>query len=511
MIYKNKYRIIIFIATVFICFIVIYLNLLSHQKTQEIYMTHTKKNILNLKKDFLKDTIENMFIEMDEIRETKHRNYKKNTEARLRWMNNELDLNENEFNDFFVNTFKEDEMEGMWTALLWNDATGEILYDSSDLDSDNLNYTIDELKDTILSSYAQIENGSIKGIFGVSNAYIEQSAKNEIGNIIRNRKFSNDSYIWVNEIINYEGGDAYAIRRVHPNLKETEGMTLSTGMQDIAGNLPYLEELEGIREHEEIFYTYFFKKFNSDEISEKMTYAKLYKEYDWIVAMGVHFDDIDPVVQNINNEISELSKDTIIQTLKYIFSVLILGFLVLYLLEKRNLLNSTHNLEKQVNIDLVTKAFSRRFGEKNIQEYFKQYILNKKTTAIMMFDLDDFKSINDKYGHNMGDVVLYEVCQTINQMNRSSDFLVRWGGDEFIGVFPGLKEEIIPEFGQKIMDAISSLEIKTGEGNIKVSISVGFAVFDETDTDYNDAIKRADDALYKSKREGKNKVTINTQ
>lgn len=508
MIYKNKYRIITFIATSVICFIVIYLNLLSHQKTQEIYMTHTKKSILNLKKDFLKDTVENMFIEMDEIRETKHRNYKKNTEARLRWMHNELDLDEDEFINFFVNAFEEDETEGMWTALLWNDSTGEILYNSSNVDSVNLNHTIDELMDTTLSSYAQIEKGSIKGIFGVSNAYIEQRAKNEIGHIIRSRKFSNDSYIWVNEIISYEGGEDYAIRKVHPNLIETEGMLLSTEMQDIAGNLPYLEELEGIREHGEIFYTYFFKKLNSDEISEKMTYAKLYKEYDWIVGMGVHFDDIDPVVQNINNEISELSKDTILQTLKYIFIVLILGFLVLYLIEKRNLLNSTHNLEKQVNIDLVTKTFSRRFGEKNIQEYFNQYLLNKNTTAIMMFDLDDFKSINDKHGHNMGDVVLYEVCKTINQMNRSSDFLVRWGGDEFIGIFPGLKEENIPEFGQKIVDAISSLEIKTGEGNIKVSISVGFAVFDEADTDYNEVIKRADDALYKSKREGKNKVNF---
>lgn len=156
----------------------------------------------------------------------------------------------------------------------------------------------------------------------------------------------------------------------------------------------------------------------------------------------------------------------------------------------------------------MTKAFSRRYGENKLTEHFKQYKLTGDKPAIMMLDIDDFKQINDKYGHNVGDVVLKDIVCTINHIIRSSDQLIRWGGDEFVGIFPGLREEHIAEFSQKILDGISSLEIPAGREIIKTSISIGFSYFNETDTDYNDVIKKADAALYKSKAEGKNKVNI---
>jgi len=111
--------------------------------------------------------------------------------------------------------------------------------------------------------------------------------KEEVAASIRNRRFSNESYIWINEVINYEGGDRYAIRRVHPNLPETEGTYLSTHAEDLAGNRPYEEELQGVKENGEHFFRYYFKKLNSEEIGEKITYAKLYKDFDWIITMGV--------------------------------------------------------------------------------------------------------------------------------------------------------------------------------------------------------------------------------
>jgi hypothetical protein len=71
--------------------------------------------------------------------------------------------------------------------------------------------------------------------------------------LIRGRKFSNDSYIWVNEIVNYEGGDKYAIRRVHPNLRDTEGTYLSTFMKDINGKLPYWRSWKASKSMERLF------------------------------------------------------------------------------------------------------------------------------------------------------------------------------------------------------------------------------------------------------------------
>ena len=82
------------------------------------------------------------------------------------------------------------------------------------------------------------------------------------------------------------------------------------------------------------------------------------------------------------------------------------------------------------------------------------------------------------------------------------------GGDEFVGIFPGLREENVIEFGEKFLDKISSLDILVENQVINLTISVGFSYFKDTDIDYNDVLKRADDAMYKSKKEGKNKVNI---
>lgn len=490
-----------------ICLIIVYLNLLSHEKTQKIYLQQTENSIIDLKKDFLKDTVNNIILEIDRLRETKNNNYKKNIEYRLRRFQDELYLTDEEFIKVFIDRFNDDRSSKMWTAFLWDNKTGEILYDSSELQMETIESTEEALK-PLLSYHVVIEKGDIQGIFGVSKFYIDELVKEEIGDIIRGRKFSNESYIWVNEIINYEGGENYAIRKIHPNLRDTEGSYLSTDMEDIKGNLPYLEELDGIKENREIFSTYYFNKLNSSDIAEKLTYAKLYKDFDWIIAMGVHLDDINDYTEKTNNKIKVLSNKAIIGLIRYIFIILLIGFIILYLIDKNHLLTSTRSLEKEINLDKLTSASSRRFGEISLNSLFKQYKLTGEKPAIMMFDIDDFKNVNDKYGHKAGDIVLIEIVQIINRIIRSSDQLIRWGGDEFVGIFPGLREEHIIEFGQKILSGVSSLEILVGNETIGITISIGFSYFKETDNDFNDVLKRIDDAMYKSKEQGKDKVNI---
>lgn len=209
---KNKYKIITFIVSAIICLIVIYLHLLSHKKTQKIYLQQTEKIIMDLKKDFLKNTVDNIFLEIDSLRETEYRNCKKNVNTRLRRFHDELNLTDEEFIKFFMGKFSDDLEPEMWTALLWNNKTGKILYGTANL---NIKSTKDNVKDlkSLLSFHAVIEKGDIEGVFGVSKFYINELVKNEIGNVIRNREFSNDSYLWVNQVINYEGGKDYAIRK----------------------------------------------------------------------------------------------------------------------------------------------------------------------------------------------------------------------------------------------------------------------------------------------------------
>lgn len=504
---KNKYKISTFIVSCIICLIVVYLNLVSHEKTQKIYIQQTEKTIIELKKDFLKDTVGNVILEIDNLRNTKYDNYKKNSDSRFRRFEEELNLTDKEFVKTFIDRFNGDLNPNMWTAFLWDNQTGEVLYSSPNISIETIESTVKNLEIS-LSSYNVIKKGNIEGIFGISRSYIDELVKVEIGNSIKNRKFSNDSYIWINEVINYEGGKDYAIRRVQPNLVGTEGDYLSTDMEDIKGNLPYLEELEGIKKDGEIFFAYYFKELSTSKISEKITYAKLYKDYDWIIAMGVQLDDIAAYTENTNNEIHSLSSIAIMRLLSYIFIVLLIGFVVLYILERRQLTTSTKYLEKVINVDTLTGANSRRYGETNLNDCFKQYKSTGEKSAIMMFDIDGFKDINDKHGHKAGDTVLVEVVKEINHIIRSSDKLIRWGGDEFVGILPGLREEYVSEFGEKFLEKIASLDILVENQVINLTISVGFSYFKDTDIDYNDVLKRADDAMYKSKREGKNKVNI---
>lgn len=504
---KKKYRIVTLLVSLLICLIVVFLNFLSHEKTQEIYLRQTEATILDLKKDFLKDTVNNIFLEIDALRANKYNSYHKNTDSRLKRFQDMLNLSDEEFIDYFISNFNDDSNSKMWAAILWDDKTGEILYNSPELHVSSIDITVKELK-SLISSHSEIEKGNIKGIFGVTNSYIDEIVKKEIGDIIRSRKFSNDSYIWVNEVVNYEGGKNYAIRRIHPNLRDTEGDYLSTDIEDIKGNLPYLEELEGINKNGEVISSYYFKKLNSSTISEKVTYARLYKDFDWIIAMGVHLDDIEAYTEKTKLEINALSSETALRLVAYTFVVFIIGFTILYIMEKNFILTSTNSYEKQINLDLLTNAYSRRYGEKNLNNFYKHYRSNGEKPAIMMLDIDDFKHINDKYGHAVGDLVLIEVVKVVNHIIRSSDKLIRWGGDEFIGVFPGLREENIIEFGKKILNGISLIEIKTETGNIGVTISIGFSYFNESDNSYDDVLKRADAAMYLSKKQGKNRANI---
>lgn len=93
----------------------------------------------------------------------------------------------------------------------------------------------------------------------LSQDQITELCVHRIGERIRNLRLIDYGYIWVNRIINYEGGDKYAVRQIHPNLPETEGDWLSTNAKDIKGNLPYEVELNGVEKNGEIYFEYYFK------------------------------------------------------------------------------------------------------------------------------------------------------------------------------------------------------------------------------------------------------------
>ena len=120
----------------------------------------------------------------------------------------------------------------------------------------------------------------------------EEKVKKIVHDTLENVLVDGNQYVWINEVVNWDGGDNYAFRFVHPNFPETEGLSLSTSLSDSHGELPYLTELQGIKENGEIHYQYYFKNYLNDQVELKYSYAKFYKDYHWIIGCGIPESDL---------------------------------------------------------------------------------------------------------------------------------------------------------------------------------------------------------------------------
>jgi len=359
-----------------------------------------------------------------------------------------------------------------------------------------------------LAAEAVIENGVLTGVFGVSHSYIDTIVQSDITEVIHHQTYENDAYIWVNEVVNYEGGKDYAIRRIHPNLIETEGDYLSTTMTDAVGGTPYLTELNGINRNGELFFTYYFKKLQSEDVSKKITYAKLYEPYDWIVAMGVHLDDLDGYVSDVRSESERLLTETVRGVLLYLISALVLGFLLIYIIMERNLRKSTKRLMEEASVDPLTGAESRRYGERILVHQYERFHVKKKQAYVAMFDIDDFKQINDQYGHEAGDQVLKHVTTTVQDIIGEDGHLIRWGGDEFVAVFDQTSKDNAIMRLDRVLYYFETHPVTLEDTQVTISLSIGLSAFMPKDRDYQEAVKRADSAMYESKKDGKCRLTV---
>ena len=359
-----------------------------------------------------------------------------------------------------------------------------------------------------MATYRLVTHGEEIIFLGISKEYSDQLVKAEVSDIIRSTRFGDNSYVWVNEIINYAGGDNYAIRIVHPNLPETEGTYLSTNTKDMSGNFPYKTELQGINKNGELFFTYYFNELESDKISEKLTYAKLYKDFDWVIAMGMYLDDIQEDIDLMNQQSIRLVSRLMLVLLLVFVIILFICYCIVTLIEKIRYHNTSKQMESEMNQDILTRAGNRRSGTIDINKAFKSYQKSEADPVIMMFDIDHFKGINDEYGHATGDLVLVEIVKAISGIIRSSDKIIRWGGDEFIIIVNGLQKKNALVFAQSILSVISDLEISLGETVITSTISIGISFFQKTDSDCMDILKRADQALYLSKAKGRNQANL---
>ena len=207
-----------------------------------------------------------------------------------------------------------------------------------------------------------------------------------------------------------------------------------------------------------------------------------------------------------------LSLQTLVTSIGVLISFAVAVYFLVIRYAKRELINlekrrvSLKKAVSKANLDALTMAGTRRFGEEYLEQVFADFRSGAPSPAILLFDIDGLKSINDNYGHSVGDLVIRAISRIVHENIRSQDMLLRWGGDEFVGCFADLDKENSLAFAQKILDLIAEIEVETGDCCIRTSISIGISYFDQEDRSFLEAINRADRAMYQSKTEGKDRA-----
>lgn len=159
--------------------------------------------------------------------------------------------------------------------------------------------------------------------------------------------------------------------------------------------------------------------------------------------------------------------------------------------------------------DGLTGAYNRQSFDQTLAAMIERCRVMNTDLSLLMLDLDDFKKINDTYGHPVGDQVLVSFCQKCRNSIRGDDILARYGGEEFAIILPGANHKISLEKGRQICDAISSVRYTTSNSQnadyFSITVSIGVTVLKKKDT-AETIIDRADKALYQAKKNGKNCV-----
>lgn len=156
--------------------------------------------------------------------------------------------------------------------------------------------------------------------------------------------------------------------------------------------------------------------------------------------------------------------------------------------------------------DGLTGLYNRRFLEETSDSLVAGVQRRNTTLGFLMCDLDFFKEVNDKYGHDVGDTVLKETSNVIKKSVRTSDLVIRFGGEEFLVLLIDIQAGTSVEIAEKIRASMEGTKIKITAGFISKNISIGICEFPHDTQSFWEAIKFADVALYKAKDSGRNRV-----
>jgi diguanylate cyclase (GGDEF)-like protein/PAS domain S-box-containing protein len=172
-----------------------------------------------------------------------------------------------------------------------------------------------------------------------------------------------------------------------------------------------------------------------------------------------------------------------------------------------NALKRIHELDDAACRDPLTEVGNRRFADLKLESSIREFRGHGLHHGILFVDIDHFKAVNDEFGHLAGDRVLAAVGRTVSSNLRTTDLVARWGGEEFLGIVYNVDAERLRALAENLRMLVASSRVVVGDQVITVTVSIGATLMRSTDT-AESLVERADALMYRSKREGRDRVSI---
>jgi diguanylate cyclase (GGDEF)-like protein len=186
-----------------------------------------------------------------------------------------------------------------------------------------------------------------------------------------------------------------------------------------------------------------------------------------------------------------------------ITTLLLLGLIYFFMSRLiKKLDEARQTIEKIAITDQLTEVFNRRHIMSRVEEEFEKFKRLKKNVSCIMADVDNFKAVNDSYGHLAGDQVLKAISHRIRNTVRAYDILGRYGGEEFLIIMPDTNLEDARELAERIRTRAKEETVN----NATITLSLGVVCVEASDRSVDDIIRRADQNLYMAKKGGKDRV-----
>jgi len=181
-------------------------------------------------------------------------------------------------------------------------------------------------------------------------------------------------------------------------------------------------------------------------------------------------------------------------------------------LERSTLSRQTEQLRKLTITDPLTGLLNRRYFQERLEEEIARSLRHERALSLLMLDVDGFKRFNDTFGHLAGDHALRLVGESLVRAVRHMDIVARIGGDEFIVILPETDETLAAQIAERIRREVAMVRPPAPGSdplaNAPVTISIGIASYQINSDDREGLLERADQALYKAKAGGRNRVEV---